>query len=43
MKRQACRVEKGLDRLMFEITDDVMDWAATTVASAKVTTEATTA
>ena len=39
MKRQGSPVEKGLDRSMFEITDDVVDWAARIVGSAKVITQ----
>jgi hypothetical protein len=39
MKRQGSPVEKGLDRSIFEITEDVVDWAARIVGSAKKTTQ----
>ena len=39
MKRQGSPVEKGLDRSRFEITDDVVDWAARIVGRAKATTQ----
>jgi hypothetical protein len=39
IKRQGSPVEKGLDRSTFEITDDVVDWAARIVGSAKATTQ----